>query len=441
MFHPVLRPAVDCNGDSSLISQSVLPNGVQVFTDTIAGFDSAAVAAFINTGSRHETCDNNGVAHFLEHMAFKGTSTRTARDIAQQIEVLGSNVNAFTSSSMTAYYATGLAENFREATSIIGDVLTDSNFDPSDVALESGVILHEISRSADDPNDVMHDLLKSVAYPSQAFGRTTLGDPVFVTNAKPDDFRDFIGQQYSGETLIVVGAGGIEHEEFVTTVGEAFAKIPAAGQRPAPEPASYQGGIGIDTSRDFRQVSVGIAFPSVCVADDAMYAHRLLASAFGGGMSSPLFTEVRENRGLVYYTSCYASIDVDNGMVAIAGGMTPENLDEFITVACGEFGKLCNTIREIDLRRAKNSALVRLATMHERPFHCGQYIASSLFQRGRIIDVAEVRTQIERVTIDDLKEATRRLVSSEPSISLVGPVPESREHYAAMVRTALGYGS
>ena len=418
-----------------MISQSVLANGVRVFTDTLAGFDSAAVAAFANTGSRHETVATNGVAHFLEHMAFKGTGKRTARDIAQQIEVLGSNINAFTSGSMTAYYATGLATNFREPIAIIGDVLTDSNFHAPDIALESGVILQEISRSADDPNDVMFNRLQSVCFPDQAVGRTILGDPNFVANAQPEDFRHFIGQQYSGETLIVVGAGGIEHDDLVEAASEAFAGIPADSQRPAPEPASYQGGIGIDRERDFRQVAVGIAFPSVCVGDDAMYAHRLLASAFGGGMSSPLFVEVRENRGLVYSTSCYADLDTDHGILGIVGGMTPDNLDEFIEVACGEFRKMCDTINPLDLTRAKNGALVRLATLRERPFPCAQFIASSLFMHGHVQDLADIRQKIEQVTIDDLKAAACHLLSGEPSISLVGPVPE--HDYASMVKTAL----
>jgi predicted Zn-dependent peptidase len=418
-----------------LISHSVLPNGVQVFTDTLTMFDSAAVAAFTNTGSRHETPETNGVAHFLEHMAFKGTSSRTARDIAQQIEVLGSNINAFTSGSMTAYYATGLATNFREPITIIGDVLTDSNFNTEDIALESGVILQEISRSADDPNDVMYNLLQSVAFPSQAVGRPILGDPNFVANAKPEDFRSFIDQQYSGETLIVVGAGGIQHADLVEAASEAFASIPVSGHRPAPEPASYRGGIGIDRERDFRQVSIGIAFPSVSVQDDAMYAHRLLAAAFGSGMSSPLFVEVRENRGLVYHTSCYADLDVDHGIIGIVGGMTPDNLDDFIQVACSEFRKMCDTINPLDLTRAKNGALVRLATLRERPFQCAQFIAAGLFQHGHVQDIEVLRQKIEQVTIDDLKAAACQLINSEPSISLVGPVPD--KDYASMIKTAL----
>lgn len=417
-----------------MLNQSSLPNGVQVFTRTLPGFQSSAVAAYINTGSRHETLEHNGIAHFLEHMAFKGTSTRTAQDIAQQVEVLGSDINAFTSHNTTAYYAVGLAKNFRQSVAIIGDVLTDSVYDPKDVALESGVILQEISRAADDPNDVMSDLLSGVAYPAQAYGRPILGDPDFVANAQPEDFRAFIDQHYNGDTLIVAGAGGIEHQDFVDAVSEAFAKVPAGTQK-APEPAMYKGGIAIDRSRDFRQVAVGIAFPSVPQLDDAMYAHRLLASVFGGGMSSPLFTEIREKRGLVYYTSCYASMDVDCGTVAIVGGMTPDNLNEFLTVACGEFRRLCETVNEVDLERAKNTALVRLATMSERPFTSTQYIANHYFQRGAVPEVSEVCRKIEQVTIDDIKAAARRLIDGEPSIALVGPVPD--EDYAGLVKTAL----
>ena len=417
------------------IQQSRLSNGLLVITSYLPGFDSSAVAAFVNAGSRHERKEQNGLAHFLEHMAFKSTSTRTASDLAHQLEVLGSNFNAFTSNSMTAYYATGLATNFAEPLRIIGDVLTDSQFSQSDIDLESGVILQEISQYDDDPGSVMHHLLDATAYPDQPVGRPILGDPNFVRNATTADFKGFVGEHYSAETMIVVAVGGIQNDEVLEIAEKAFAKVPASTSRPATVPASYAGGVSINGGREFKQVHAGISFPSVSVTDNAMHAHMLLASAFGGGMSSPLFTEIREKRGLVYHTSCYGSFESDHGEVSIIGGMTPENLDEFVTVACQEFAKMRDSVNETDLTRAKNSALVQIATLRERPFSAARFIAGSQFNWGHVRDLNEIRQSIEAVTVDDLKAAAHTLLQGKPAVALVGPVPD--HDYADMIDAAL----
>lgn len=418
------------------IEETTLSNNLRVITNKMPDFKSAAVGAFAHAGSRNETEANNGVAHFLEHMAFKGTTKRTAYDISQQIEVLGSYVNAMTSTESTSYYSKGLSENIAAVTDILGDVLTDSKFDQADITLEGGVINQEKSRYEDDPNSTMQELLQSLCFPNQPVGRPILGTRDFISNAKPDDFRNFIAEQYSAETMLVIAAGGLEHDAVVDAANNAFHKIPATTNRPATEPAVYGGGLGIDRSKNFTQVSVGIAFNSVPVIDMSMYAHLLLSKAFGGGMSSPLFTEVREKRGLVYGTSCHGDFNIDYGTVAIYGGTTPENVVEFINVALGEFAKTCEEINELDLIRAKNSILVSMAFMQEKPENMMNYMANSMFTRKRIRGFDEIQKNVESMTVDDLKSAAKQLIKSKPSISLVGPVPDV--DYEGLVKSALG---
>lgn len=417
------------------VQATPLPNNIIVVSHKMPG-SAAAVGAFVNIGSRHERLEENGVAHFLEHMAFKGTERRSAFDISHEIEVLGAESNAMTGHCRTAYYVKGLAEHVSTAVDIIGDALTNSKFDQADIDLESGVILQEISQYEDDLSSTMGDMLSSVAYPDQPVGRKILGTKEFVSTAKSQNFRDFIGLNYSGETMIVVGTGAIEHDSLVESVSKSFAKVPATSNRTPIIPATYGGGIGIDRSKPFSQAAIGILFPSVPYRDNARYANMLLALAFGNGMSSPLFTEIREKRGLVYHTSAFSSFESDHGDVGFYGLLTPENLNEFIKVGCAEFAKLTETISERDLLRAKNTMLVQIAFMQEQAISMMHYIGSKTWQVGYVPDPEDVRRSIQNVTVDDLREAAKRLLTGKPSIALVGPVPDA--DYEGMVTAALG---
>ncbi len=414
---------------------TTLPNNLRVVTRTMPGA-SSAIGAFINRGSRHENEANNGVAHFLEHMAFKGTDSRTAYDISYQIEILGGESNACTDQCGTSYYMRGLAEHIAVGADIIGDSLNNSKYEQSDVDIESGVILQEISQYEDDPYSTMDELLMEVAFPDQPIGRKILGTKEFVGNAKSQDFRDFIDNNYSGESMIVVAAGGVEHDAVVDVVGKAFAKVPDKVDLVPTTPATYVGGIGIDTAKKFSQVNVGLMWQSVPICDSSRYAHTLLASAFGSGGSSPLYTEIREKRGLVYHTSAHTHAEVDFGLMYIVGMLTPDNLEEFINVACSEFAKMKETINEDNLTRARNSMLVRLAFMEESAMSTMNSTAADLFNYGRVRSFDEIRKEINQVTVADLKTAANRIMSTKPTISLVGPVPDA--DYEGMVKAAIG---
>jgi len=417
------------------IEQTVLPNGLRVVSVNLPGFDSAAVAAFVKAGARNETEANNGIAHFLEHMAFKGTKTRSSLQIAAEVEMLGSNINAFTSHEMTCYFVTGLKSTIDQSVAILGDVLTASVYDDADIATEKGVILQEIRRSADNPSHVAYDGYGLTAYPGQSIGRPILGRAELIEQVTRNHFTSFVADNYFGENMVVVGTGDFTHAAFVDQVARHFEALPSRATPVSVVPARYAGGHVRNTDKDFEQVTILLGLQSVSETDSSVWAHKVMARALGGGMSSPLFQEVREKRGLVYSVGAYSDHGVDHGELVITAGTTAKHVDELLTVACGEITKATQAVAENDVTRAKNSVLVSLATAKERPFSLARGIAGSLFEHGRIITPEDTMRKVEAVTMDDVKAAARMMVATNPTISLVGPVPD--QDYHAQVRAAL----
>jgi predicted Zn-dependent peptidase len=417
---------------------TTLPNGLRVVTATLPGFDSAAVGAFVDVGSRNENAEENGIAHFLEHMAFKGTTTRSALEIATEIETLGSNINAFTSQGVTAYFVTGLASTMEKSVAIIGDVLTNSVFNDADIETERGVILQEISRSFDNPGHVAYNAFNKTAYPGQAIGRSILGPPEFIKAANRANFTSFVARYYTAQNMVVVGTGDIEHAAFVQMVEKYFAAIPSRPDVPAEATAAYVGGFERGASTKFEQVTALLGWQSVPETDPRVYAHRMMTTAIGGGMSSPLFQEVREKRGLVYAVHAGHDSGPDYGEFMMQAGATPENLDELVKVACGVFAGAGAAITAHDLERARNRELVGYATIKEKPFSLARYLASNLFDHGRVVEPDEEKRAVEAVTIADLAEAAASVFQTKPTVALVGPVPD--KDYLAAVTTELGAG-
>jgi predicted Zn-dependent peptidase len=421
------------------IQMTTLPNGLRVVTANLPGFDSAAVAAFVDSGSRNETPAENGIAHFLEHMAFKGTTSRSALDIAREIENLGSNINAFTSQGITAYFVTGLASNIEKAVAIIGDVLTASVFSEAEIATEKGVILQEISRSYDSPYNQAHNLYSATAYPDQALGRPTLGKPEFIKEVTRDNFLSFIDRYYVAKNMIVVGSGDIDHATFVGMVERYFAGLNARESVPEEIPAVWVGGFDRSSSSKFEQVTALVGWQSVPETDPRVHAHRLLATAIGGGMSSPLFQEVREKRGLVYAVRGSHDSGPDYGEFSLYAGTTPDKLDEVIKVSCGVFRDARTAISPDGLTRARNRELVQLATIKEQPFSLAYFLVSNLLEYGRLVEPDERKRAVEAVTIADMIEAAEMIFRSNPTVALVGPVPDT--DYLGLLRAEMGANS
>jgi predicted Zn-dependent peptidase len=417
------------------IEQTALSDGLTVITAALKDFETAAVMVVVRAGSRDETADNNGVAHFLEHMAFKGTASRSALDISVEIECLGASINAFTSQEFTAYYIVGLRQSVADAMSILGDVLIASRYAPADIDLERNVIAQEIARNNDDPHAQCVQGFIATAYAEQSLGRPILGNPEFVAGLGRDDLLAFITSNYTAANMVVAAAGNVDHAWLVGLAGRHFAAISTAAPPAQRTPPTYIGGMHRQTREDFKQVNVVLGFPSVSARAPELHAHRMLAGVLGGGMSSPLFQEVRQKRGLVYGVGTGSNHGTDFGIFLIQAGMTPQNLQAYLPVVCAEARRLITAIEPRDITRARNSMLAELATVKEKPFQLALYLASQFFRDGRAIGPQPDLDGVNAVTPDDLHHAAHTLLSSPPTLSMVGPVGEG--DYLGIVREEL----
>ena len=413
------------------VQTSTLPNGIRVITAKIPNFDTAVVAAFVNAGSRYETAEENGIAHFLEHMAFKGTTTRTAFDIADTVETLGSDINAFTSQNMTAYHVTGLGSNIRESVEIIGDIISNSIFDTEELEIERGVILQEIARSADDPNRVVYDIASNLAYPDQALGRPILGPPSIIKNVTRDNFVSFVNRFYYGDNIIVVSAGNVNHDEFVDMVADNFGGI-RDGVGPSCAPALWRGGFGADNSDKFEQVTALIGWNSVSKLHPLVHANRMFSSAIGSGMSSPIFQEIREKRGLVYSVGTSHDAETDYGEFNLYAGTTADKLEELFKVARDVLQNSVKYITERDFLRARNTYLNNYATIKEKPFQLAHFLANKMFEKGKIVLPDEQKQLVLAVTKEDFVKSAEIIFESEPFVALVGPADLSVDYLGMM---------
>ncbi|MEO1613437.1 MAG: pitrilysin family protein, partial [Pseudomonadota bacterium] len=293
------------------IRLSTLSNGFRVITEHMPGMGSAAIGVWIGAGSRNEAESQNGIAHFLEHMAFKGTARRSALDIAEEIENVGGHLNAYTSREATAYYARVLAEDAPLALDIIGDILTGSTFETAEIELERGVILQEIGQTLDTPDDIIFDWLQETAYPGQPIGRSILGPAERVSGFGEGDLRGFIDAHYAPGNMILSAAGGVDHDALLTEAERHFGHL-TAREAPARDGARYEGGL-LREVKDLEQAHLCMAFEGPAYRGDDFYATQLMSVALGGGMSSRLFQEAREKRGLCYTIFAQAGAYQDSG--------------------------------------------------------------------------------------------------------------------------------
>lgn len=410
-----------------------LANGLTVATIEMPGFETVALGAFIGVGSRYEPVNLNGISHMAEHMAFKGTQKRTAYDIAYEVERVGADINAFTSKDTTAYYVISLAQHTELALDIISDVLLNSTFPQDELDRERGVILQEIAQSYDNPSGLAWDLYDTVAYPNQDFGRTILGNPEVIKTATREDFQGYMKAHYTAENIIVVASGKVKHEEFVALVERYFAGLPT-GARAKATPANYVGGYN-HYNKDFEQANVILGFPTVDVFSPDSYAYCVMSQVLGGGMSSPLFTEIREKRGLVYSVGAYINLDDDHGDFYIYAGTTAEHLSELLSVAVDEVKKITDEVNPADIERAKNQFKSSLFMSLERPFSLARSYVSNLSTYGRDIPLEEVVQKIDAVTADDIRRVASTMLTKTPTLQLVGSI--GNDDYYEIVKRKL----
>ncbi|SLN33324.1 M16 family metallopeptidase [Oceanibacterium hippocampi] len=401
---------------------TTLDNGVRVISETMPHLRSATVGVWVDAGSRHETPELNGISHVLEHMAFKGTTRRSARQIAEEIEAVGGHLNAYTSREQTAYYARVLEDDVPLGFDILSDILLNSTFDPAELAREQDVIVQEIAQTNDTPDDVIFDHLQAVAYPEQALGRSILGTEWHVRNFRSETVRDYMAAHYHAPRLVVAAAGAVDHEALVGLAGEAFTGLPT-GAGPELEPARYGGGDYREDRRSLEQLHLALAFPGAAFEDPDFYDLQVLSALLGGGMSSRLFQELREQRGLCYSVFSFATGHADTGLFSIYAATDPEDIEELVPSMADEIAAVARSIDGAEVDRARAQIKAGLLMSLESPSGRCEQLARQLLIYGRPLSLDEVVSAVDQVTPEGIAAAASRvLFGNKPSIAALGPL-------------------
>ena len=402
------------------VNLHTLSNGFRVVTEHMPGLQSASIGIWVNAGGRHERLEQNGIAHFLEHMAFKGTKRRSALQIAEAIEDVGGFINAYTSRELTAYYARVLQADVPLALDVIADIVLNPVFDPSEIEIERGVILQEIGQSLDTPDDVIFDWLQEAAYPDQAIGRTILGPSERVSAFSRDNLAGFVAEHYRPERMILSAAGAVDHDAIVREAEKLFGGL-QAGQEPALEKASFQGGERRE-NKPLEQVHFALALESPSYHDDEIYTSQVFASAFGGGMSSRLFQEAREKRGLCYSIFAQAGAYADTGMTTIYAGTSAEQIGDLAMITVDELKRAADDMSEAEVARARTQLKAGLLMGLESPSSRAERLARMVAIWGRVPDLDETVARIDDVTTTKVREHTAQLTLRSPALALYGPI-------------------
>lgn len=398
-----------------------LANGLTVVSDPMPQLESAAVGVWVDCGARHEVRALMGVSHMLEHMAFKGTRRRSARAIAEEIEAVGGYLNAYTSREQTAFHARVLKSDVPLAIDILADILTEPAFEQDELERERQVVLQEIGQARDTPDDIIFDHLQTMVYPEQPMGFPILGDEDTVGRFTRADLQAYMSGNYRAGAMTLIASGAVKHAEIVRLAEEKFATLPQ-GPRPNPESARYGGG-ELRLAEDHEQVHVTYGFQGIASAHPDIYAAQVYATALGGGMSSRLFQEVREKRGLCYSVYAFAHAFTDGGMIGVYAGTGENESAELSAVVAGEMASLAETAGSDEVARAKAQLKSGLLMGLERPAARAEQIASQLLAFGRVLPIDEIAARLEDVDADAVRRIGSRVMEAgSPALVALGPI-------------------
>ncbi|MAI49337.1 MAG: peptidase M16 [Rhodospirillaceae bacterium] len=403
------------------MEQATLPGGMQLITDRMGSVETVTLGVWVNVGARNEMAEINGVSHLLEHMAFKGTARRSALDIAVEIENVGGHLNAYTSRESTVYYATVLKENADLALDIVSDILMHSTFAVDELDRERAVVLQEIGQANDTPDDIIFDTFQETAYPDQPLGRAILGTSDIVSRMRCETLKSYMDAQYGGDRMILSAAGNLDHQSLAGLAEKAFAGI-SPSQAAAPLRGRYTGGDN-RKERDLEQAHLVIGFEGVGYNDADYYSLAVLSTALGGGMSSRLFQEVREKRGLVYSIYTFSSAYQDGGLFGLYAGTGAEEVAELVTVVCDELNRVAaSPMEDAEIIRSRAQIKAGVLMSLENTSSRAERVARQLQVCGRIIPIEEISQRIDAVSSEDVRRVAERLLSSAPTITALGPV-------------------
>ena len=411
-----------------------MPNGFRIVTEKMPSLASASIGIWVNAGGRHEAVPQNGIALCLEHMAFKGTESRTSLQIAEALENVGGYINAYTSREMTAYYARVLAEDVPLAVDVISDILLNPIFDQKEIETERGVILSDIGQSLDTPDDVVFDWLQEVSCPDQPIGRTILGPTERVKAFTQDDLRTFVGQHYGPEQMILAAAGAVDHDEIVRLAEAAFGEVKRR-KAPAADIARFAGGERREI-KELEQAHFTLALEAPGYKHEDIYTAQIFATAFGGGMSSRLFQEAREKRGLCYTIFAQPGAYFDTGTLTIYAGTSGTEIGELANVTASEFARAATDMSDEEVSRARSQMKAGLLMGLESPSSRCERLARMMAIWDRIPPLQETIDRIDAVDAAGVRAFAANLTKGDLAMALYGPVADAPDVAALKTRLA-----
>jgi predicted Zn-dependent peptidase len=406
---------------------SKLSNGLTVVSDPMPGLESAAVGIWVNTGSRNEDPRQMGVSHMLEHMAFKGTTTRSARAIAEEIEAVGGILNAYTSREQTAFHARILKDDIPLALDMIGDILTNPTFEQAELERERQVVLQELGQARDTPDDIVFDHLQSAIFKGQPLGWPILGEEATVNAFDRAMLKSYMAAQYRLEGMTLIASGAVDHAGILALAEEKCVGL-NRGAVPIAPPSRYIGG-DFREVQDLEQAHVAYAFPGLSNSDPDYFVAQIYATALGGGTSSRLFQEAREKRGLCYSIYAFSNGFQDSGFLGIYAGTGEKEAADISAVIAGEMEAMAGNLTEAEVARARAQLKVSLLMGMERPGTRAEQIAGQLFALGRVQSSAEIVAQLDGIDAAAVKRyAAQVMQSSNPTIAALGPIGKLESH-------------
>lgn len=400
---------------------TTLNNGLRILTYERPETETVSLGLWVNTGSAYEDRSVNGISHFLEHMAFKGTKTRSALQISEEIEDVGGQSNAYTSREFTAFYAKMLKGDAELAMDILTDTIKNSVFPEEELVKEREVVVQEIKQSIDTPDDIIFDYFQEQAFPNQAIGRTILGPIELVRNFKRETLQTYLNSNYAGENMVACAVGNIKHDCFVKMVQDRMNDFRSRADFQK-EKQSYHGGTFAE-KRDIEQAHFLLGFEGYSYFSENYYPMIIFSTIFGGGMTSRLFQEIREKRGLVYTVYSFTASHTQSGILGIYAGTGQDELKQLLPVVTDEIKKICDQlVSEKELSRAKTQLKASMLMSLESSSSTAEIAARQLLIFNRIIPVAEMVERIEKVTREDVLKVAREIFSSVPTYCLLGAI-------------------
>jgi len=405
-----------------MVKKDVLPNGIRILTETVPHVESVSVGIWVASGAREESASQRGMSHFIEHMLFKGTETRTAKQIAGEFDFIGGQLNAFTEKEYTCYFARVLAEHLPRAMDVLTDMFLNSVLDPQEIELEKNVVLEEIKRHEDTPDDLVHDLFAETAWGGHPLGNPILGNRQSIEELTRNDLVEYMRAEYTPDGVVVAVAGNLVHEELVDRMSSLFGGIKGAKTDSSSIAPSFSGK-SVLADKSTEQVHFCIGTPGFSQLSPEKYTLVVIDATLGGGMSSRLFQEIREKRGLVYAIGSYSASYREGGLFTVYGGTSLQNIEEVLHLIRSEFKNvLTDNITAEELARARNQIRGALVLGQESMSSRMIRMAKSELYFGRPVLLEEVIASILKVTHDDIAQVASRIFGESTfAFAAVGP--------------------